>query len=90
MKKNIGNCGQGPSDTSGFMIAGLYYQGIITGITGIILLVLGAVSLPRVLSGHALYIWHSGFQHVIRNNWSFCSCCIMGTIVDCPFGKRNK
>ena len=43
MKKNIGNVDRVLRILLALLIAGLYYQGIITGITGIILLVLGAV-----------------------------------------------
>jgi len=43
MKKNIGNVDRVVRILLALLIAGLYYQGIISGIAGIVLLVLAAV-----------------------------------------------
>ena len=51
MKKNIGNVDRVLRIVLALAIAGLYYEGIITGVTGIVLLVLTAVFVANSFRG---------------------------------------
>jgi K+-transporting ATPase A subunit len=51
MKKNIGNVDRVIRILLALLVAGLYYQGTISGITGIILLIVAAVLVATVFIG---------------------------------------